>query len=382
MNFPRLLNLPSLLKKRSFFLFGPRATGKTSLIKAQFGKEIPYLDLLNNDLYLRLSEKPTDLYSVIQGDNPQAMLVIMDEVQRIPDILNEVHRLIENKKLTFLLTGSSARKLRRNQANLLGGRARQAELFPLTSAEIPQFDLERYLQVGGLPMVYQSDEPFEDLLSYVNTYLKEEIQAEALVRELPPFIRFLKFSALTSGEIINFANIASDAAVAAHVVRDYYGILEDTFIGFMLPAWTKTIKRKPTSKPKFYYFDIGVKNALTDVKQIPKQSDLYGKSFEHFIALELRAYLSYRRRHISYTYWQSKNGQEVDFILDDKIAIEVKATTRVQDKHLKGLKALQEENICTRYILLSQDSIPRRVGNIEIMHWQIFLEKLWSDEIR
>ncbi|OGT44205.1 MAG: ATPase [Gammaproteobacteria bacterium RIFCSPHIGHO2_12_FULL_40_19] len=381
MQYLRTLNLFNLLKKKSFFLFGPRATGKTSLIKAQFAKNIPYLDLLNSDLYLRLSERPADLYSVIQGYDQHATMAIIDEVQRIPHLLNEVHRLIENEKLTFLLTGSSARKLRRNQANLLGGRARQAELFPLTSAEIPAFNLERYLQVGGLPMVYQSDEPFEDLLSYVNTYLKEEIQTEALVRELPPFIRFLKFSALTSGEIINFANIASDAAVAAHVVRDYYSILEDTFIGFMLPAWTKTMKRKSTSKAKFYYFDIGVKHALTDVKHVPQQSDLYGKAFEHFMALELRAYLNYRRKNISFCYWQAKNGQEVDFILNDAIAIEVKATTRVQDKHLKGLKTLLEEKICTRYILISQDAIPRRVGDLEIMPWQLFLEKLWRDEI-
>ncbi|OGT25252.1 MAG: ATPase [Gammaproteobacteria bacterium RIFCSPLOWO2_02_FULL_42_14] len=377
----RLLNLPNLLKKKSFFLFGPRATGKTTLIKTQFGKDVPYLDLLDNALYLRLLEKPTDLYSVIQGKHSRIPCVIIDEVQRIPDILNEVHRLIEREKLSFLLTGSSARKLRRNQANLLGGRARQAELFPLTSAEIPTFDLERYLLVGGLPMVYFSDEPFEDLLSYVNIYLKEEIQTEALVRELPPFVRFLKFSALTSGEIVNFTNIASDAAVPLHIVRDYYSILEDTFIGFLLPAWTKTVKRKPTSKSKFYYFDLGVKNALIDVKQIPKQSDLYGKSFEHFIALELRAYLSYHRKHVSLCYWQTKNGQEVDFILGDEIAIEVKSTERTSEKHTQGLTALLEEKICKRYFLISHDTIARRVGKIEIIHWKTFLAQLWADEI-
>jgi predicted AAA+ superfamily ATPase len=381
MRYPRLLNLPNLLKKRSFFLFGPRATGKTSLIKTQFSADIPYVDLLNNDLYLRLSENPGELRSVIRGYQADASMAIIDEVQRIPDLLNEVHRLMENENITFLLTGSSARKLRRNQANLLGGRAREAALFPLTSAEIPHFDLERYLLCGGLPIVYQSEEPFEDLLSYVNIYLKEEIQAEALIRELPPFIRFLRFSALTNGDILNFANIASDAAVAINAVRDYYSILEDTFIGFMLPAWTKTIKRKPMSKSKFYYFDIGVKNALTDVKYIPKQSDLYGKTFEHFIALELRAYLSYRRKHVPLCYWQAKNGQEVDFIINDEIAVEVKATNRTQDKHLKGLKALAEEKICKQYILISQDPIKRLVDNIDIMPWHVFLEKLWNDEI-
>ena len=377
----RQLNLPNLLKKRSFFLFGPRATGKTTLIKTQFKDDVPYLDLLDNELYLRLLEKPTDLYPIIQGHHSQQSQVIIDEVQRVPAILNEVQRLMEKEKLSFLLTGSSARKLRRNQANLLGGRARQVELFPLTSSEIPEFDLERYLLTGGLPIVYYSDEPFEDLLSYVNIYLKEEIQTESLVRELPPFVRFLKFSAQTSGDIINFSNIASDAALPLHVVRDYYSILEDTFIGFLLPAWTKTIKRKPTSKSKFYYFDLGVKNALTGVKQIAPQTDLYGKALEHFIALELRAYLSYRRKHASFCYWQAKNGQEVDFILDDSIAVEVKAAERTNEKHLHGLYALMEEKICKKYFLISQDKIARKIDKIEIIYWKTFLEMLWHDEI-
>lgn len=381
MNIQRILNLHNLLKKKSFFLFGPRATGKTSLIAAEFPKEVPTLDLLESDLYLRLRLNPEKLESIIFGFNPNATMAVIDEVQRIPEILNEVHRLIEKKKITFLLTGSSARKLKRNQANLLAGRARQAELFPLTSIEIPQFDLLRYLQWGGLPMMYLSDEPLDDLHAYVNTYLKEEIQAEAAVRELPSFIRFLKFSALTSGDILNFANISNDAMVPASTVRDYYSILEDTFIGFMVPAWTKTVKRKPLAKSKFYYFDIGVKNILADIRQIPAQSDLFGKAFEHFIALELRAYISYRRKFLSLSYWQAQNGQEVDFVVGDTLAIEVKATDHVQDKHLKGLLALAEEKICKRYILVSQDQMPRRVNYIELMPWQDFLKKLWADEI-
>jgi predicted AAA+ superfamily ATPase len=381
MSYIRILNLHNLLKKKSYFLFGPRATGKTSLIKAQIPPEIPLLDLLNSELYLRLTTNPALLESIIYGLNPSATIVVIDEVQRVPQLLNEVHRLIENKKIAFLLTGSSARKLKRNQANLLAGRARQADLFPLTSFEIPEFNLQRYLQFGGLPMVYQSDEPLEDLYAYVNTYLKEEIQAEAAVRQLTSFTRFLKFSALTSGEILNFANISSDAMVPASTVRDYYTILEDTFIGFMVPAWLKTVKRKPATKSKFYYFDIGVKNILAGITQIPIQSDLFGKAFEHFIALELRAYLSYRRRHLSLSYWQAQNGQEVDFIIGDTIAIEVKSASHIQDKHLKGLQMLAEEGICQRYILVSQDNIQRRVDNIELMSWQEFLNKLWKDEI-
>jgi uncharacterized protein len=380
MLFKRWLDLPNLLKKKSHFLFGPRSTGKTFLIRSQFPQGTAILDLLESELYLRLSTNPGDLESIISAFNHPSIAII-DEVQRVPHLLNEVHRLIEKKGIKFLLTGSSARKLRHNQANLLAGRARQAELFPLTYIEIPEFNLDRYLHFGGLPMVYQSDEPNDDLHAYVDTYLKEEIQAEALVRQLPAFTRFLKHSALTSGEMLNFANISNDAAVPASTVREYYSILEDTFIGFMLPAYTKTIKRKPISTAKFYYFDVGVKNTLSGITSIPNQSDLYGKSFEHFIALELRAYLSYKRKHLPLTYWQSKNGQEVDFIIGDDIAIEVKTTNRTQDKHLKSLKALEEEKLCKRYILISHDTLKRRSGNLEIMHWQEFLTELWSDMI-
>lgn len=380
MVFKRILNLPNLLNKKSYFLFGPRATGKSFLIRTQFPEKTAILDLLESDLYLRLNMNPGELESIIMG-YPNHSIAIIDEVQRIPELLHEVHRLIENKGIRFLLTGSSARKLRHNQANLLAGRARQAELFPLIFIEIPEFSLERYMQYGGLPMVYQSEDPVDDLHAYVNTYLKEEIQSEALVRKLPAFTRFLRFSALTSGEMLNFTSISNDAAVPISTVREYYSILEDTFIGFMLPAWTKTIKRKPISTAKFYYFDIGVKNILAGFNSILPQTDVYGKTFEHFIALELRAYLSYQRKHLPLNYWQSKNGQEVDFIVGDNVAIEVKATNRIQDKHLKGLKALAEENLCKRYLLVSQDTLKRKVENIEIIHWREFIDKLWSDEI-
>lgn len=379
--YPRILNLPNLLKNRSSFLFGPRATGKSCLIRAQFSTDTPVLDLLETKLYLRLKKSPEDLASVIAGKNSHASIVVIDEVQRIPELLNEVHRLIEKDGTLFLLTGSSARKLKRTHANMLGGRARTISLFPLTYAEITDFQLMRYLQYGGLPLVYQSDDPLEDLYGYVENYLKEEIQAEALVRDLSAFSRFLEFSAITSGNLLNFANIANDAQVSANTVREFYTILEDTFIGFMLPAWTKSQKRKAIMRAKFYYFDIGVKNTLSHIKEIPEKSDLFGQTFEHFIALELRAYLSYYRKHEKLQYWQSKNGQEVDFIIGDDIAIEVKATDHTHDKHLQGLRALMEEKICKRYFLVSQDPLSRRVDNIDILHWETFLKMLWSDEI-
>lgn len=381
MTFTRILDLPNLLKKKSFFLFGPRATGKTSLIETQFPSGVLILDLLESERYLRLSTNPGILESLITAFDPRAKIVVVDEVQRIPALLNEVHRLIEKKKISFLLTGSSARKLKRHEVNLLAGRARQAELFSLTTAEIPDFNLKRYLHVGGLPMVYLSDEPLDDLHAYVNTYLKEEIQAEALVRQLPSFLRFLKFSALSNGELLNFNNIANDSAVAASTVRDYYSILEDTFLGFIVEPWAKSTKRKVISKAKFYYFDIGVKNILAETTSIPEQSDLFGKTVEHFIALELRAYISYRRKHLQLYFWQTRTGLEVDFVIGDQVAVEVKATHHVQDKHLKGLKALAEEKVCQHYFLISQDNMQRRIDDIHLLPWQVFLKKLWADEI-
>ncbi len=377
----RLLNIASLVEKKSYFLFGPRATGKSTLIKTQFPADSNIINLLDNALYFRLKASPGELESIIMAyDNPG--LVIIDEVQRIPELLNGIHKLIEDKGITFLLTGSSARKLKRNQSNLLAGRARQAELFPLTFTEIPKFNLARYLHFGGIPMVYLSDDPLDDLHAYVNTYLKEEIQAEALVRELPAFARFLRYSALTSGEMINFSNISSDVAVNASTVREYYHLLEDTFIGFMLPAWTKSVKRKAISTAKFYYFDIGVKNILAEINTIDPNSDLYGNAFEHFIACELRAYISYRRKYVSLSYWQSKSGYEVDFVIGDTVAIEVKTSKRTQDKHLKGLKALAEENSIKHYYLISHDTINRKVDDkFNLIYWEDFLNKLWENKI-
>jgi predicted AAA+ superfamily ATPase len=307
--------------------------------------------------------------------------VVIDEVQKIPALLDEVHRLIEERQLKFLLTGSSARKLKTAKVNLLAGRAWQAELFPLTSQEIPKFNLEKYLRYGGLPAVYKSEEPEEELYAYVNTYLKEEIQAEALVRKLPSFLRFLQMMAVTNGEVLNFSSIANDSGVPATTIREYYQILEDTFIGFLVPAWQKSIKRKPVSTAKFYLFDIGVRNTLAQIKHIERNSELFGKAFEHFVALELRAYLSYKRIHKALSYWRTQQANEVDFIIGDDIAIEVKATNKVVDKHLKGLRCLAEEEVCKKYYLVSQDKIARKQNNIYIVPWQRFMHDLWQGDI-
>lgn len=376
----RILDLNVLLEKKSIFLFGPRATGKSSLISHQLPKSLPVINLLRVDWFLRLNADPSALESIISTFSEQNIIVI-DEIQKIPLLLNEVHRLIEERGFHFLLTGSSARKLRHGHVNLLAGRAWEAELFPLTSMEIPQFDFARYLQYGGLPPVYLSEDPQEELYAYVNTYLKEEIQAESFIRKIPAFSRFLQVSGLTSGQILNFASIASDAAVPASTVREYYQVLEDTFLGFIVPAWTRSVKRKALSSAKFYLFDLGVRNTLAGLKTLEAKSEHYGHLFEHFIALELRAYISYRRRHCSLNYWRSMQGDEVDFIVADILAIEVKATNKVQDKHLKGLSRLAQENICQRYILVSEDNVPFKKPPFEAMHWREFLKALWEDKL-
>ncbi len=377
----RLLDLNALLAKKSFFLFGPRATGKSTLIKQQLADQYLVINLLRNEMYMELSRSPQSLEAMVNMAKDQS-IVIIDEVQRIPLLLNEVHRLIEERKIHFLLTGSSARNLKRKHTNLLAGRARKAELFPLVSTEIPQFNLNHYLHVGGLPMVYLSDEPYEELAAYVNTYMKDEIQAESLVRNIPGFIHFLKIASLTNGKMLNFTSIASDCGLPVSTVREYYYILEDTFLGFMLPAFTSTQKRKAISTAKFYLFDLGVANYLAGIKQIPAQTETYGNVLEHFIGLEIRAYLSYKRIDKTLSYWRSTSQMEVDFVIGHDVAIEVKAAQRAQDKHLKGLLAFKEEALVKRYILISLDPIVKKYNDgIEALPVDLFLQKLWAGDI-
>jgi Predicted ATPase (AAA+ superfamily) len=306
---------------------------------------------------------------------------IIDEVQRIPILLNEVHRLIEDKQIQFLLTGSSARKLKRNNANMLGGRAWKIELFPLVSAEIANLDLNRYLIYGGLPIVYLSNFPEKELAAYIDTYLKDEIQTEALVRNLPAFVRFLQGSALTSGQMLNFTKIASDLQVSPNTVKEFYSILEDTLIGFTINPFSQTIKRKAVSTARFYYFDLGVKNYLCGINSLPPKTKIFGQAFEHFIALELRAYLSYYNKRHELCFWNTKNNQEVDFIVGNQLAIEVKSTDRITTKHLSGLRALREEELIDSYCVVCFDKSIHEIDGVKIYCWQDFLQQLWQHKI-
>ena len=378
--FNRQLNIKSLLEQHSFFLFGPRATGKSSLIQQQLADQVPVFDLLDNTTYLALSADP-GLFSDMLAAYPQAKLFVIDEIQRLPILLNEVHRQIERNHTTFLLTGSSARTLKRSGVNLLAGRAWQAELFPFTSQEVPNFDLQRYLQYGGLPPVWLSPSPEEALHAYTNTYLKDEIQAEALVRNLPAFSKFLQLAALTSGAVLNFSAISNEVGISVSTIREYYQILEDTFLGFLVPSWQKSVKRKPIATAKFYFFDTGVRNALVQNYAIPDKTELFGNAFEHFIAMELRAYLSYTRKRLPLQFWQTKHGHEVDFIIGDEVAIEVKSATSLNKNHMKGLNMLQEEGMCKKYFLVSRDKILRQTDGVLCLHWQEFLTRLWQGEL-
>jgi predicted AAA+ superfamily ATPase len=307
-----------------------------------------------------------------------ARWIVIDEIQRVPSLLSEVHRLVETRGLRFLLTGSSARKLRRGSSDLLAGRAWVADLFPLSWAEIPEFDLGRYLRFGGLPAVYLSQFPEEELRAYVSAYLQEEIRAEGLIRRLPPFTRFLRVAGLSSGQLLNFAQVASDAEVAPSTVREYFSVLEDTLLGWTLEPWRESRKRKAIQTAKFYLFDPGVMHELAGTTALDRNSDLYGRSFEQFIGMELRAHESYARTGESLHFWRSKHGHEVDFLVGGRMAVEVKASRRTSLRDARGLLALKEEKAAKRYFLVSEDPIAARRDGIEFLPWTTFLTKLWD----
>jgi len=375
--YTRLLKIQSLLKKRSYFLFGPRGTGKSTLIEHYLPQAKVY-DLLDSYEFQRLLREP----KLISQETDDSTLVVIDEIQKLPHLLDEVQRLIVKRKQTFLLTGSSARKLRRGGANLLAGRAFEAHLFPLTSQEIPHFNLLTYLNTTGLPEFYGQEDYQNYLKAYIGTYLQQEIQAEALTRNLSNFIRFLEVVGLSNGEEINYANIASDCGIAVRTLTSYFEILNDTLIGFSVPPFLATTKRKAITRSKYFLFDIGIVNSLTKRGYVEFGSELFGRLFEHFIALELRAFLTYHQIDLPLQYWRSTSHFEVDFIIGNKLAIEVKATDLVTDKHLKGLRALKEEGAIQTYYVVSRDLNERITNdNIIILPWQIFLQKLWSKQL-
>jgi predicted AAA+ superfamily ATPase len=371
--YKRILSLKTLLEKKSHFLFGARSTGKSTLIKTEFGKAAKVYDLLDDEVFQRLLRDP----KIISEDLDYKVIVI-DEIQRLPKLLNEVHRILTKEKVKFLLTGSSARKLKSDSINLLGGRAWQAELHPLTSLEITDFNLIRYINFGGLPHVYTSKYPEDELKAYVILYLKYEIMGEALTRNIEYFLNFLDVIALKNGEELYYQGLSSDSGVPARTIQNYVEILEDTLLGFVLKPFTKTKKRKSITRSKFYLFDIGVANYLAKRKNIEPKSELFGKCFEHFIIREVKSLLSYKGSDLDLCYWRSTSQMEVDLVIGNEFAVEIKASYNVNESALKGLRALKEEGLIKRYIVVSNDKMERKIEGFELMHWTSFIKLINS----
>jgi predicted AAA+ superfamily ATPase len=370
---PRTLDLAQSLQKKSHFLFGPRGIGKTHLINSSLSDAF-VIDLLHDDTYSRLLRRPSLIREIIPDS---AKIVVVDEIQKIPALLDEIHHLIETQQTRFLLTGSSARKLKRGAANLLGGRAWELSLFPFTTQELGEhFDLHRYLNFGGLPSVYFSEFPKDELRNYVKLYIKEEIQEASLVRRLDHFVRFLDVAAVQNGEELNFESIANDCGVPSRTVAGFFELMQDTLIGFEVPPFSKTKKRKAAKKAKFFLFDLGVAATLARRGNVEEGSELFGRAFEHFMAQEIRAAIAYNNADLPLQYWRSSDRFEVDFVVGEECAVEIKATERVSNKHLVGIQALKEEQLLKHYIVVSRDPVERVSEGIQVLHWKTFLKKL------
>lgn len=364
----------------AMFLFGGRQVGKSTLLKERFPKAV-YIDLLNSELRNRYRQHPEEFRESLLRHAPET-LVIVDEIQKVPDLLDEVHWLMVNKGLFFILSGSSARKLKKSGANNLGGRAIPETLFPLVSAEIPDFDLDRAIQNGMIPRHYMVANARNRLKSYIELYLKEEIIEEAAVQKVDDFIRFLEVAAISNGEMLNYENVATDCGVSANTVKAYYQILCDTLLGFEVPAYRKVIKRKLTKSSRFYFFDVGIANYLTGRHHLAPKTPEYGHAFEHLVMQEIVAYLGYKGIEEKLTYWHTYDDIEVDAVIGDaRVAIEIKSADSIQTNHKKGLVEFAKEHPSVKQILVSRDRISRRSGDIDLYYVTDFFKALWDDEI-
>lgn len=377
--------------KQSFFLWGARQTGKSSFLTTQYPHSL-YFDLLDMQVLLRYTQSPYLFREELlkQPAEKLALPIIVDEIQKVPALLNEIHLLIEKQQLQFILCGSSARKLRTQSTNLLGGRAWVYHFYPLVYPEIPNFNLLQALQHGLLPKHYLSSSIYiqKYLQAYIDVYLTDEIRNEGLVRNLAGFSRFLEMAGLCNGEMINMSNIARDCHVSRNTVEGYFQILIDTMLGNFIYPYHKKIKRDLlVAIPKFYFFDVGVANYLAHRELSKLKGDIAGKSLEHYILMELMAYRGLRQKRFDIQYWRTKTGLEVDFILGDaSVAIEIKISEQVHAQDLRGLSAFCEEHPNTKAIVVSQDAAPRKLEmqhhvSIDILPWQHFLEQLWAGEI-
>lgn len=377
--FKRLVKLP---KNKSFFLFGPRQTGKSTLLRSLFSVENTLtFDLLKSEEYFRLSSQPELFREEVIHRHKKITHVLIDEVQRIPNLLNEVHFLLENKNAPcFILTGSSARKLKRSDANLLAGRALSFSLFPLSFEELgSHFSLHKALERGTLPAIYLEEDTHlaeEQLRAYVDTYLKEEIEREAQVRNIGQFVRFITLAGHENGNVLNFSNLSRETGTSYHTVKSYFQILEDTLLGKLLQPFAKSQRKRLSKHPKFYFFDLGVVRALQKKLSAPltQKTPDYGKSFEHFLLLEIFKKADYSRSDFEFSFYRTERGAEVDLIIEkpsgEMIALEIKATDNVHSSDLSGLISFSE--ICPKAKLICAciASHRRKLGKVEILPWQ------------
>jgi predicted AAA+ superfamily ATPase len=373
----RIINLNKLLQKKSYFLLGPRQTGKSFLIRNQLKPDHVY-NLLERDTFQKLAFNTALIRQEVLKKNE---LVVIDEIQKLPELLDEVHNLIEEKNIRFLLTGSSARKLKKYGTNLLGGRARLQYLHPFIYHELKNhFDLNKVLNYGLIPSIYFSDDPEADIEAYIGLYLQQEIANEGLTRNLPAFSRFLEVAALSHAEQVNYTSISNDAQIPRTTVHEYFEILKDTLIAYELPAWKQTVKRKPIATPKYYFFDWGIVRKLQKLGRIQMGSSLAGKAFESYIFHEVMSYCHYNGIK-DLCYWRTTGQDEVDFILNSEIAIEVKSSKNIHPSDLKGLIRLKEENIIKKFYLVyhGEKEITLEVAPfVRILPYKKFLDILWS----
>ncbi len=377
----------TLSNKRSFFLFGARGTGKTTLLKNHFVKtEALWLDLLDPELEGRLQQHPNLLVEFTQKLPPKSW-VIIDEIQKIPALLSVVHQLIREKKLNFALTGSSARKLKRQGADLLAGRASWFDLFPFMYEELNEFfHLENTLRFGSLPETLELDvvEKIRYLKSYCSTYLKEEVIAEQLIRKVQPFRNFLNLAAAQNGQIINYANFAKDVSVEIPTIQTYFEILVDTLLGFELLPFQESVRKRQRKNPKFYFFDLGITRALAGEVEsiIIESSSAYGKAFEHFVILEVYRKIKTHEKEWNLSYLRTKDDAEIDLIIEkskkDRWAIEIKSSDRVDLKEVRKLEELGKDILNSKLFYVSRDPIERKIGLVECIHWKTLISKLFE----
>lgn len=370
---------------QSAFLWGPRKTGKSTLLRQQFPDSARF-DLLDTRLLVEFTRAPWGFAEQVRNLDAatRARPIIVDEVQKVPALLDEVHRLIEEEGLRFILCGSSARKLKRGRANLLGGRAWRFALHPLTWPEVPDFDLRRALDQGLVPDHYAASHPRRALAGYLDDYLKEEVFAEGLTRNAPGFSRFFEALSFSHGELLNFSAIARDCGVDSKTVREYFLILVDTLLGVFVEPFARRRSRSVlTRTPRFYLFDVGLAGYQAGRRIERPAGPEFGRALEHFILMELLGYRSYREENYPIRFWRTKTGLECDFVLgwDGEVAIEVKGTNNVQPRDLNGIRAYSGEHRPRQAVVVCNASRPRRTADgVWIVPWHVFLERLWSGE--